>query len=32
MIEKVFYKTRADGAKLYRTYSTEGFKIRKNRH
>lgn len=28
-IIKEFYKTRADGVNLYRTYSTEGFKIKK---
>ena len=27
MIEKVFYKTRADGVGLYRTYSSEGLKL-----
>lgn len=29
MIVKEFYKTREDGVNLYRTYSTEGFKLRK---
>lgn len=29
MITKEFYKTRKDGVNLYRTYSTDGFKIRK---
>jgi hypothetical protein len=29
MVVKKFYATRADGVNLYRTYSTEGFKIRK---
>lgn len=28
MIRKVFYETRKDGVNLYRTYSTEGYKIR----
>lgn len=27
MIQKVFYKEREDGVKLYRTYSDSGFKI-----
>ena len=29
MIVKEFYKTREDGVNLYRTYSTESFKLRK---
>lgn len=29
MLKREFYKTRTDGVNLYRTYSTEGFKIRK---
>lgn len=29
MIARVFYRTRKDGVNLYRTYSTEGFTIRK---
>lgn len=29
MITKEFYITRKDGVNLYRTYSTEGLKIRK---
>ncbi len=29
MITKEFYKTRIDGTNLYRTSSTEGFRIRK---
>lgn len=29
MITKEFYMTRKDGVNLYRTYSTEGFKIQK---
>ena len=29
MIVKEFYRTREDGVNLYRTYSTEGFKIHK---
>lgn len=29
MITKDFYKEREDGVKLYRSYSTKGFKIRK---
>lgn len=29
MISKEFYKTRTDGVSLYRTYSTDGLKIRK---
>lgn len=29
MIVKEFYITRTDGVNLYRTYSTEGLKIRK---
>lgn len=28
MIKREFYKTRKDGAKLYRTYSDEGFRIK----
>lgn len=28
MVKKVFYETREDGVKLYRTYSDEGFKIK----
>lgn len=28
-IAKEFYRTRTDGVNLYRTYSTEGFKIKK---
>ena len=27
MIVKEFYKTRSDGVNLYRTYSSEGYKI-----
>ena len=30
MIKREFYKTRADGVNLYRTYSTEGFYIVQN--
>ena len=29
MITKEYYETREDGVNLYRTYSTEGLKIRK---
>ena len=29
MIQREFYRTREDGVNLYRTYSTDGFKIRK---
>ena len=29
MLKKEFYMTRNDGVKLYRSYSTEGLKIRK---
>lgn len=29
MIVKEFYSTRKDGVNLYRTYSTDGMKIRK---
>jgi hypothetical protein len=29
MIAREYYKTRKDGVSLYRTYSTEGFMIRK---
>jgi hypothetical protein len=29
MIVKEFYRTREDGISLYRTYSTEGLKLRK---
>lgn len=29
MIIKEFYKTRKDGVNLYRTYSSDGLKIRK---
>lgn len=29
MIKKGFYMTREDGVKLYKTYSTSGYKIRK---
>lgn len=29
MIVREFYKTREDGVNLYRTYSTDGFQIRK---
>ena len=29
MIVKEFYRTREDGANLYRTYSNQGFKIHK---
>lgn len=29
MIVKEFYRTREDGVKLYRTYSNEGFRLRK---
>jgi hypothetical protein len=29
MLKKEFYITRSDGVKLYRSYSTEGLKIRK---
>jgi hypothetical protein len=29
MIKREFYRTREDGVNLYRTYSTDGFKIRK---
>lgn len=29
MVTRVFYKARADGVSLYRSYSTEGYKIRK---
>ena len=29
MIKKEYYKTRADGVRLNRTYSTEGYTIRK---
>lgn len=29
MITKEFYRVRNDGVMLYRTYSTEGFKIHK---
>lgn len=29
MIVKEFYKTREDGVNLYRTYSTDCFKLRK---
>ena len=28
MIAKIYHSTRADGVKLYKTYSTENFKIR----
>ena len=28
MIERVYHSTRADGVKLYKTYSTDNFKIR----
>lgn len=30
MIIKKFYKTRTDGVNLYRTYSDEDYRIRKN--
>lgn len=30
MIVKEFYLKRQDGAKLYRTYSDEGYKIKQN--
>lgn len=30
MIKTDFYKTRADGVSLYKTYSTEGYLIEKN--
>ena len=29
MVVKEFYRTRGDGVNLYRTYSTEGFQVRK---
>ena len=29
MIQKEFYQTREDGVNLYRTYSSEGYLIRK---
>lgn len=29
MTKREFYKTRDDGVNLYRTYSTDGFQIRK---
>lgn len=29
MVKRYFYKTRNDGVNLYRTYSTDGFKIQK---
>ena len=29
MVKREFYRTREDGVNLYRTYSTDGFKIRK---
>lgn len=29
MTKREFYKTRADGVNLYRTYSADGFQIRK---